>query len=154
MCITSTGVGINIYICHLTSIGNPVEETIFSTILFPQWGTVWWYPNIEPCSWGPHNIKMSYRYIDSRYKDNTIWRLSYSENGNPFTSKDGLRIETGSSLPQCLSSDKSKQSLLPSHVISAGIHKPLSQTNQSGAQPKGERTSKIRWWGHLVKISS
>ena len=40
----------------------------------------------------------SYKCRDSHYKDKTVWRLwplFHFYNGNPFTRKDGLYIETG-----------------------------------------------------------
>ena len=44
---------------------------------------------------GSFNMRMSYRYRDSYCKDKTTSRLSYFYNGNTFTWKDGVYIETG-----------------------------------------------------------
>ena len=41
------------------------------------------------------DIKMSYQYRNSHYKDITISWMFYIFNANPYTWKDGLYIETG-----------------------------------------------------------
>ena len=47
-------------------------------------------------TWRSNQYKMlSYQYMNSHYKDNTVMRPSHHHNGNLHTWKDGLYIETG-----------------------------------------------------------
>ena len=54
------------------------------------------YPNAELITtMGRLNIKMSYQYMDSQYKDKTVSWLSYICNENFHACKDQLYIEAG-----------------------------------------------------------